>query len=65
MADVEVAGHPSARSRPAAGWRPRRRQTELARLSETIARLYGDAKGMIHAIAMDPRLEQADRKSVV
>ncbi len=34
MADVEVAGHPSARSRPAAGWRPRRRQTELARLAE-------------------------------
>lgn len=34
--------------------------TEYVRhsLSETIARLYADAKGMIHAIAMDPRLEQ-------
>jgi len=34
--------------------------TEYVRhsLSETIARLYGDARGMIHAIAMDPRLEQ-------
>jgi flagellar biosynthesis protein FlhA len=34
--------------------------TEYVRhsLSETIARLYGDARGVIHAIAMDPRLEQ-------
>ncbi len=34
--------------------------TEYVRhsLSETIVRLYGDPKGMIHAIAMDPRLEQ-------
>lgn len=33
--------------------------TEYVRhsLSETIARLYGDARGVIHAIAMDPRLE--------
>jgi flagellar biosynthesis protein FlhA len=27
-------------------------------LSETIARLYGDSKGIVHAVAMDPRLEQ-------
>jgi flagellar biosynthesis protein FlhA len=35
--------------------------TEYVRhsLSETIARLYSDARGMVHAIAMDPRLEQA------
>ena len=35
--------------------------TEYVRhsLSETIARLYADARGVIHAIAMDPRLEQA------
>ena len=34
--------------------------TEYVRhsLSETIARLYGDEKGIIHAIAMDPTLEQ-------
>ena len=34
--------------------------TEYVRhaLSETIARLYSDARGMVHAIAMDPRLEQ-------
>jgi flagellar biosynthesis protein FlhA len=34
--------------------------TEYVRhsLSETIARLYGDARGVIHAIAMDPHLEQ-------
>ncbi len=34
--------------------------TEYVRhaLSETIARLYGDVKGVVHAIAMDPRLEQ-------
>jgi flagellar biosynthesis protein FlhA len=34
--------------------------TEYVRhaLSETIARLYGDTKGIIHAVAMDPRLEQ-------
>ncbi len=34
--------------------------TEYVRhsLSETIARLYGDVRGVIHAIAMDPRLEQ-------
>ncbi len=34
--------------------------TEYVRhsLSETIARLYQDAGGVIHAIAMDPRLEQ-------
>lgn len=34
--------------------------TEYVRhsLSETIARMYKDAKGVIHAIAMDPRLEQ-------
>ena len=34
--------------------------TEYVRhsLSETIARLYRDHKGIIHAIAMDPRLEQ-------
>ncbi len=34
--------------------------TEYVRhsLSETIARLYKDAKGAIHGIAMDPRLEQ-------
>jgi flagellar biosynthesis protein FlhA len=34
--------------------------TEYVRhsLSETIARLYADARGMVHAIAMDPRLEQ-------
>lgn len=35
--------------------------TEYVRhaLSETIARLYGDSRGVVHAIAMDPRLEQA------
>jgi hypothetical protein len=27
-------------------------------LAETIARLYRDSKGILHAIAMDPRLEQ-------
>jgi flagellar biosynthesis protein FlhA len=34
--------------------------TEYVRhsLSETIARMYKDAKGVIHGIAMDPRLEQ-------
>jgi flagellar biosynthesis protein FlhA len=34
--------------------------TEYVRhsLSETIARLYSDARGVIHAIAMDPQLEQ-------
>jgi flagellar biosynthesis protein FlhA len=34
--------------------------TEYVRhsLSETIARLYKDAQGMIHAVAMDPELEQ-------
>lgn len=34
--------------------------TEYVRhsLSETIARLYGDANGVLHAIAMDPRLDQ-------
>lgn len=34
--------------------------TEYVRhsLSETIARMYKDTKGVIHAIAMDPRLEQ-------
>ena len=34
--------------------------TEYVRhsLSETIARLYADARGMVHAIAMDPQLEQ-------
>lgn len=34
--------------------------TEYVRhsLSETIARLYKDARGVVHAIAMDPRLEQ-------
>ncbi len=34
--------------------------TEYVRhsLSETIARLYRDSKGMIHGIAMDPHLEQ-------
>ncbi|HTY37999.1 MAG TPA: flagellar biosynthesis protein FlhA [Bacteroidota bacterium] len=34
--------------------------TEYVRhsLSETIARLYGDERGVIHAIAMDPMLEQ-------
>lgn len=35
--------------------------TEYVRhsLSETIVRLYADARGVIHAIAMDPYLEQA------
>ncbi|MCX6135315.1 MAG: flagellar biosynthesis protein FlhA [Ignavibacteriales bacterium] len=34
--------------------------TEYVRhsLSETIARMYGDERGIIHAIAMDPALEQ-------
>jgi flagellar biosynthesis protein FlhA len=34
--------------------------TEYVRhsLSETVARLYGDERGVIHAIAMDPMLEQ-------
>jgi flagellar biosynthesis protein FlhA len=34
--------------------------TEYVRhsLSETIARLYSDARGVVHAIAMDPHLEQ-------
>jgi flagellar biosynthesis protein FlhA len=34
--------------------------TEYVRhsLSETIARLYNDSRGVLHAIAMDPRLEQ-------